>query len=110
MTTKLKKSSKNEKSLGGKKGRSSRATGKNSGKKNPKISKDKPSKANLWLYQETLPVLPESLKLDRNNLAKLECRTQYQIASVKKENEHARDNEVFHRFGNMNNQDASFML
>ena len=101
-----KKTSKNEKSLGRKKGRSSKATGKNSGKKKLKNSKDKPSKVNLWPYQETLPALPKSLKLDRSSLANLECRTQYQIAAVKIENEHARDNEVFRMFGNMMNQDA----
>ena len=105
----LKKTSKNEKSPGGKKGRSSRATGKNSGKKKLKNSKDKPSKVNSWLYQETLPALPESAKLDRNSLANLKYRTQYQIAAVNIENKHARDNEVFCMFGNMMNQDTGFM-
>ena len=48
-------------------------------------------------------------KIDIKGLELLECRQQYQISLVKLENETARDNELFHIFGTMVNQDAGFM-
>ena len=65
--------------------------------------------ANPWLYAETVPLLPETGKIDIKGLESLECRQQYQISVVKLENEKARDNEHFCIFGSMVNQDAEFM-
>ena len=47
--------------------------------------------------------------MDVKGLESLECRSQYQISVVKLENEKAQDNELFHIFGSMINQDARFM-
>ena len=79
------------------------------GKKGSSTGKKKGTKTNRWPYQEKLPPLLESMKLDIKELANLECRSQYQISSVKIENEQARDNEVFRMFWAMMNQDAGFM-
>ena len=71
--------------------------------------KKKGTKTNPWPYQEKLPSLLESMKLDIKELENLECRSQYQISTVKIENEQACDNELFRIFGAMMNQDAGFM-
>ena len=42
---------------------------------------------NPWLYAETVPLLPETGKIDIKGLESLECRQQYQISLVKLENE-----------------------
>ena len=80
MTKMLRKSNNTKNSLDNKEGKSSKTARKKSGKKKQKNSKGKLSKANSWPYQDTLRVLPESLKLDRNSLSNLEFRTQYQIS------------------------------
>ena len=64
---------------------------------------------NPWLYPETVPLLPETGKIDIKGLESLECRQQYQISLVKLGNETSRDNELFCIFGSMVNQDAGFM-
>ena len=74
-----------------------------------KNSKSDGIQPNPWLYAETVPLLPETGKIDIKGLELLECRQQYQISLVKLENETARDNELFHIFGTMVNQDARFM-
>ena len=61
---------------------------------------------NPWPYADNIPLLHEADKLDVNDL---ECRSQYQISTVKIENEQARDNEVYRIFGSMMNQDSGFM-
>ena len=66
-------------------------------------------KSNPWSYAETVPLLPETEKIDIKGLEFLGCRQQYQISLVKLENEMARDNELFHIFGTMVNQDVRFM-
>ena len=66
-------------------------------------------KPNPWSYTETVPLLPETGKIDIKGLELLECRQQYQISLVKLENKMARDNELFRIFGTMVNQDAGFM-
>ena len=66
-------------------------------------------KSNPWSYAETVPLLPETGKIDIKGLELLECRQQYQISLVKLENEMARDNELFRIFGTMVNQDTGFM-
>ena len=74
-----------------------------------KKSKSDSIPANPWLYAETVPLLPETGKIDIKGVESLECRLQYQISVVKLENEKARDNELFPIFGSMMNQDAGFM-
>ena len=74
-----------------------------------KKSKSDGIQPNPWLYAETVPLLPETGKIDIKGLESLECRQQYQISLVKLENETARDNELLHIFGTMVNQDAGFM-
>ena len=74
-----------------------------------KKSKSDGIPANPWLYAETVPLLPETGKIDIKGLESLECRLQYQISVVKLENKKARDNELFCIFGSMMNQDAGFM-
>ena len=44
---------------------------------------------NPWSYAETVPLLPETGKIDVKGLESLECRSQYQISAVKLENEQA---------------------
>ena len=73
-----------------------------------KLMSDK-LKSNPWSYAETVPLLPETGKIDIKGLELLECRQQYQISLVKLENKIARDNELSHIFGTMVNQDARFM-
>ena len=77
--------------------------------KRKKKSKSDGIPANPWLYAETVPLLPETGKIDIKGLESLECRPQYQISVVKLENKKARDNELFCIFGSMMNQDARFM-
>ena len=77
-------------------------------KRKKKLMSDK-LKSNPWSYAETVPLLPETGKIDIKGLELLECRQQYQISLVKLENEMARDNELFRIFGTMVNQDAGFM-
>ena len=77
--------------------------------KRRKKSKSDGIQPNPWLYAETVPLLPETGKIDIKGLESLECRQQYQILLVKLENETARDNELFHIFGSMVNQDTGFM-
>ena len=74
-----------------------------------KKSKSDGIPANPWLYAETVPLLPEMGKIDVKGLESLECRSQYRISVVKLENKKAQDNEHFHIFGSMMNQDARFM-
>ena len=77
--------------------------------KHRKKSKRDGIQPNPWLYAETVPLLPKTGKIDIKGLESLECRQQYQISLVKLENKTARDNELFHIFGSMVNQDAGFM-
>ena len=74
-----------------------------------KKSKSDGIPVNPWSYAETVPLLPEMGKIDVKGLESLECGSQYQISVVKLEKEKAQDNELFHIFGSMMNQDAGFM-
>ena len=47
--------------------------------------------------------------MDIKDLEQLECHTQFQISTVKLENEQVRDNELYRIFGVMMNQDSRFM-
>ena len=64
---------------------------------------------NPWPHAETVPLLLETSKFDIKDLEQLECHTQFQISTVKLENEQARDNELYRIFGAMMNQDSRFM-
>ena len=74
-----------------------------------KESKKQKEKVNPWQYVGKLKAIPERARLDKTDLAMLNCRLKYCIKTVLLKDETARDNEIYRLFGELVNKDPIFM-
>ena len=69
-----------------------------------------PGEGNPWAYKTTVPPLPDSDKLTKDEVLQIECHAHYKIRSnVHIMDEESANNEVFRMFREMLAQEVPFM-